>query len=537
MKARGCCSSSGGGDGSTTTTRRAVVVKVFVAACVVSLVMDPHFNFSALKPILLSEGVFANSCPGTSESVSSPSSQSRMSESGVSASASTLGSQGRVFQAEATAIGGNRKVEGSSDGIMGEQSGRGSRSDSEGFELESGAVCERQLALLNSLFIAFSGTLNSIGFLYGLIVDKLSRRKCIIISFVLLSFWPVFGFLTSDKIPLYIQIWALPLTFILSGVGGGFSFVVGLKLMNDVDLAFPEGHIIFNSGFVSSFIQACVNLCGAVAWILYLIYNATHAPLWALFGGYYLACLGPLFCFFVVSSKPKYKTDAPQVELETAPNELQDKSLISNPQSSRKDVILQWFKSHLGLLIPLYAAMMSGTSFVYFYMATMMEQLNMMAQGDQITPLLTAFSVMLPLWGFLSNFPLSYPLSKKHWLWIAWTVEGVLFVLFAGFSLIPVLNLQYLTFILLIPLRLALFSLLYCTVNAFFPAEIFGRVAYGALTFAGVSIIISGLLLNKVALKFGCYLYINGAFGALSVVICGWVGIVLHRPPYLTATH
>ncbi|KAH3743382.1 hypothetical protein Pelo_15215 [Pelomyxa schiedti] len=512
-----CCQRAGD---SSTTTRRAVAAKVFIAACVVSLVMDPHFNFSALKPILLSEGVFANACPEVSESVSS---SSRVSDSSVSPSGL------RMFPAEATTIGENR----SSDGIVGEQSG----SYSESLGLESGAVCERQLALLNSLFIAFSGTLNSIGFLYGIIVDKLSRRKCIVISFVGLSFWPVFGLLTSDTIPLYIQIWALPLAFILSGVGGGFSFFVGLKLMDDVDRAFPEGHIIFNSGFVSSFYQACINLCGAVAWILYLIYNATHAPLWALFGGYYLVCLGPLLCFFISSSEPKYKSDTPQVELEAAPNESQDKSLISNPQRSRKDVILQWFKSHLGLLIPLYAAMMSCASGVYFYMATLMEQLNMMAQGDPITPLLTAFSILLPLWGFLSNFPVSYPLSKRHWLWLVWIVEGVSFAVFAGISVIPVLNLQYLTFILLIPIRLALFSLLYCTVHAFFPAEIFGRVAYGALTFAGVCIIISGIVLNKVALQFGCYFYINGAFGALSLVICCWLGIVLHRPPYLTATH
>ena len=42
--------------------RRGLICRVLLACCVVSLVMDPHFNFSALKPVLLAEGVFSSVC-------------------------------------------------------------------------------------------------------------------------------------------------------------------------------------------------------------------------------------------------------------------------------------------------------------------------------------------------------------------------------------------------------------------------------------------------------------------------------------------
>eukprot|EP01105_Mastigella_eilhardi_P012756 TRINITY_DN2910_c0_g1_i1.p1 TRINITY_DN2910_c0_g1~~TRINITY_DN2910_c0_g1_i1.p1 ORF type:complete len:300 (-),score=50.03 TRINITY_DN2910_c0_g1_i1:666-1544(-) len=186
--------------------RSGIALRLLLAAATISLVMDPHFNFSALKPVLLAEGLYAGACGPSS-----------------SASSSSASSSG----AEAV-----------------------------------GALCDEQLRMINNLFIVFTGAVNMMGALYGVLVDKLRRRTCLYISAALLSSWLWFGLVALRGVPLWVQTWALPLLFVLAGVGGSLSFAVGLTYMNDVDLTYPEGHVVFNPGFASCFLQACVNLCG-----------------------------------------------------------------------------------------------------------------------------------------------------------------------------------------------------------------------------------------------------------------------------------
>ena len=57
--------------------------------------------------------------------------------------------------------------------------------------------------------------MNMVGMLYGLLCDKLRRRTLLILAAAMLIFWPIFGLLALPAVPLAIQIWALPLCFIL----------------------------------------------------------------------------------------------------------------------------------------------------------------------------------------------------------------------------------------------------------------------------------------------------------------------------------
>lgn len=134
---------------------------------------------------------------------------------------------------------------------------------------------------------------------------------------------------------------------------------------------------------------------------------------------------------------------------------------------------------YTSLLAPMWVSATLCMSFMYYYMATQMEQLNYLSNNGNIAPLQTAFSVLLPLWGFISNFPLSVLLAKRSSIWLAWSVLAFGAISWTVCSIIPVLNLQcvtpklladilrYITFLIFIPWRLLLFSTLYSTVKHF----------------------------------------------------------------------
>lgn len=192
-----------------------------------------------------------------------------------------------------------------------------------------------------------------------------------------------------------------------------------------------------------------------MAYIINLVYFATGWPLVVILCGLYVISVIFLVPYIVFVEPPALSSE---IQLPDMPRNAQQKEdfadisdateptetnvRIEDPNVHNMQIPPHSVRYYTSLLAPMWVSATLCMSFMYYYMATQMEQLNYLSNNGNIAPLQTAFSVLLPLWGFISNFPLSVLLAKRSSIWLAWSVLAFGAISWTVCSVIPVLNLQ-----------------------------------------------------------------------------------------------
>ena len=453
---------------------RHIVIRVVVACFAMIFVSGVVFGFAVLKPVLLKEDVYLNLCSAT-----------------------------EIERYE----NGNKTV----------------------------SACNNQELALNRLFQVSSSVINFLAMGIGFLQEKLGRRLSIVGSGAVFSIsFILFGLLSDPgAAPNWLQIGLLPLLFTLCGLVGALIFVSGLKYQYDISKVSSKA-----SSWVNSALTASWDLSSAVFYLFYFGYFVLHFPLKYMFITYGAVVLIPTVVFGISSEPPPFqeRIQQPEPTASTINMPDHDQELLIQSQ----DIVAptsMWSDLFSPKVLVCYFGVSVSVLHMNFYISTLLDQSLWVTSGDDHLAhvLNLIFSVMLPVFGFSSNFFLAMLLQKdpnypeQKTAWKGWTLIAISYPIWTALSVIPVGWLQVVTYAVFIVWRLAIFISLYSYVAEIVPMERFGVVAFGCLTIAGLSTLLTLGINPLVHYLPYRYLIVNITLGVLGTLSTSYLALYTFR--------
>jgi len=160
----------------------------------------------------------------------------------------------------------------------------------------------------------------------------------------------------------------------------------------------------------------------------------------------------------------------------------------------------------------------------YWYIATFREQLVWIVgeNSPDIAKFNNLFALSLPLIGFGSNFIQGYFVGRFSHP-VRWIMLGGLSLLWGLLSTIRIIEFQYVICIIFPFWRMFGYVQFYSHIGFFFPAKLFGKLAFGGGTIAGLVTYLN-LLFDWVTIHYwnSNYVYLNSSY-AIVTTLCSFL--------------
>jgi MFS family permease len=273
--------------------------------------------------------------------------------------------------------------------------------------------------------------------------------------------------------------WFVPIFFnVISAIGGAIFFYCMMGFSRDA----PKyaGYII------------AVTTCGwdfstLIYYLFNIVYFKTNLTLEWIFIGYTSILAIPLFLFSWFIEPPVEELNDEEKRLnvqeertiEAEHEYLVQKSLSKELFTKKSLFMYLWF--------------LISVLFCYYYLSTILDQAYELTHHDQkkSEKMNSIFSLMLPLGGVFTNYPFGKLVGN---LPLSFAFLGVTVIACTITSILPIVELQYFTYIVFISWRIFLFIVLYAFVAKAYSPKNFGRISSICLSIAGfVSFSITGL--------------------------------------------
>jgi len=304
-------------------------------------------------------------------------------------------------------------------------------------------------------------------------------------------------------------------------VAGSVVFLSTLSFMKR-----PPSRTPRESGYVNALIIATGDLSSGVFWL----FNVTNFSLAILFILYGLGLLFPGILFYCYWNLPLNIQTAGREALLQKPEPDSPNSnffYTSSSQLRPRLPFIEYLKS--SQLYVLWLCCTSYICFGYWYISSYREQLTWILGDNEIEEIDSwnnFFSVALPLVGFGSTLLQGY-LAGTFSPRVGWIVLGILSAIIGTLSCFKIVQLQYFICILFPFWRLFGFVQVYAHATTFFPPEMFGKLAFGGYTFAGlcgyINVYLDWATINEWNKN---YSYVNGGYTILTTFCSFWAAYV-----------